>query len=408
MSEPIQYHKKRGKRKFFREITLSLVIIIIIIVGFVLYQKEVSPMMPAPATTPQSPISISTSTVLSVTPTTPPQASIPPPSTTISQVPLNYNFGISFGDTLPGMSEDQLDATLDDLASLHIGWIRIDMAWDDVEPNNSSTFRWAHLDRVIAAANARNIKVLPILDYTPLWARPSDCTWSDKCAPADPTQFAAFVRTAVTRYAPQGITTWEVWNEPNNVSFWEPAANVQNYTALLEDSYIAIKSIEPSSTVISAGLSGAVTGNGNIAPVSFLSQLYADGAEPYFDAVGDHPYSFPIYPSTFETWNPWSQMAQTDPNLRSIMAANGDTDKKIWITEYGAPTGGPDAVSEASQAEMFSDAITSIEKVSWAGPLFFYTYKDLGTSTNTIENFFGILRYDGSQKPAYTTLEELL
>jgi hypothetical protein len=37
-----------------------------------------------------------------------------------------------------------------------------------------------------------------------------------------------------------------------------------------------------------------------------------------------------------------------------------------------------------------------------------YTYKDGGTTTDTNENFFGLVRADYSQKPAYQTMKDIL
>src|SRR4029077_292232 len=152
----------------------------------------------------------------------------------------------------------------------------------------------------------------------------------------------------------------------------------------LRSVYVVIKETQPSSTVIVGGLGPAATGGGDISPTDFLSQLYADGAGKYFDAVGFHPYSFPAMPAFYAPWNAWQQMASTTPSLRSIMVAIGDANKKIWLTEYGAPTGGPgllessaidttffggpDHVTEAVQAQMFAQAIELVQGYSWAGP----------------------------------------
>ncbi|HWA64733.1 MAG TPA: hypothetical protein VG866_02705, partial [Candidatus Paceibacterota bacterium] len=165
------------------------------------------------------------------------------------------------------------------------------------------------------------------------------------------------------------------------------------------------------------------TQNGDIAPIDFLSELYQDGGKIFFDGVGFHPYSYPALPSYTQAWNAWSQMNDTNPSLRGIMSANGDSSKKIWLTEFGAPTNGPgitasvddarlyqspDHVTEDLQAKMVTDAARLAQGYSWAGPLFFFTYKDTGTASNSIENFFGLVRYDGSKKPAYDALEQVL
>jgi hypothetical protein len=322
---------------------------------------------------------------------------------------LNYGFGMSLGTTLLSLTPAQLNAELNDLVALHIGWIRIDFDWSVIQPTNSTSYNWTQYDQVIAAANARGIKVLGLIGYTPKWARGLGCT-SEACPPANDDAFASFASAVVTRYASKGLHDWEIWNEPNNAAFWKPSANVAAYAELLEAAYPAIKAVDSSAFVITGGLAPETTSGGNIAPLDYLSQLYALGAQGYFDAVGFHPYSYPALPSHFAISNTWSQMGSTTPSARSIMMDNGDSDKQVWITEFGAPTGGPTGsyVSELTQSEMISQAITLKESYPWAGPLFIYSYQDLGTDTNTTENFFGIINYEGTMKPSYTAIKQFL
>jgi hypothetical protein len=103
-------------------------------------------------------------------------------------------------------------------------------------------------------------------------------------------------------------------------------------------------------------------------------------------------------------------MYGTNPSLRSVMSAHGDGDKKIWATEWGAPTGGPansGFVSEAVQASQVTEAYKMFGSYSWAGPLFVHTFRDDGTTTTTRENFFGLIRWDFSPKPAYAAYKAL-
>src|SRR5258708_5123715 len=384
----------------------SLVVIWIDLVALLIYfdSTTVHPSLSAPTSTPTTtpPVVVPTSTSLAPTPKptqkpvpipppTPVPAALPtPPPIVVPSDPLAYKFGISTGDTLPWMSQEKLNKELDDIASLGVGWVRLDMAWDEIQPYNSVTYDWSGLDRVFAAANARHIKLLPILDYTPRWARSPNCSiGTNRCPPADPALFGTFAKAAVDRYAPQGVHAWEIWNEPNVSGSWKPEANIKDYVALLRIAYSTIKSRDALSTVITGGMSPAATGNGNISPIEFLTNLYLAGAREYFDAVGFHPYSYPVTPSNFQTWNAWSQMASTTPSLRSIMITYGDGDKKIWMTEYGAPTGGPgtladlngydasqvpDHVTDTLQAKMMYEAITAASNFPWAGPLFWYSY----------------------------------
>jgi hypothetical protein len=98
------------------------------------------------------------------------------------------------------------------------------------------------------------------------------------------------------------------------------------------------------------------------------------------------------------------------------MTNNHDTLKKIWITEFGSPTGGPGPTSTASapllnqgpthvdealSAQSLEAALKLYNAAPWAGPFFYYSYQDNGTTNDTNENFFGLIRADGTHKPAY-------
>lgn len=331
--------------------------------------------------------------------------------------------GVAVGETLSVVSSEELARTLDDLASLGVGWVRADLAWSSVRPDENAPYRWDAFDRLVDAAYTRDIHVLPILTYTPAWARMDTCAWTSKCPPKDPRAFAVFVRDAIERYAPRGVVAWEVWNEPNISLFWASGADPERYAALLREAYTAVHDVSPDAVVVSGGLAPASTGDGNMAPRDFLEQLYTYGARTSFDAVGFHPYSYPLSPTHHKRSNAWSQMAETAWSIRSIMHDHGDGAKQVWLTEYGAPTGGsgavaasdgyafwdvPDHVTETYQAELMREAITVHATYPWAGPLFWYSYRDLGTTQEDKEHFFGLLRYDGTPKPAYEELARLL
>jgi polysaccharide biosynthesis protein PslG len=323
--------------------------------------------------------------------------------------------GISYGDTLPFLSPAVLNHTLDDAVALGVRWVRADLAWDDIQTNGPSDWQWSNFDRVVAAAAARKLHVLPILAYTPAWARPPGSS-SDKAAPASPNQFAAFARAAAHRYASLGVHSWEIWNEPNVVTFWQPAPDPAAYVALVQLAAAAIRSVDADARVISGGLAPTATSGGDISQLDFLTAFCARGGLQYVDAVGYHPYSFPVPPGYDAPWNAWAQIATTTPSFKSVLASYGASGKKIWLTEYGAPTNGPgvgatvanyqlnqspDHVDEALQAEMATDSVALATSTAVVGGLFWYSYQDLGTDPSTPENFYGLRRFDGSEKPAY-------
>jgi hypothetical protein len=309
-------------------------------------------------------------------------------------------FGVSVGGDLQSQDPATLGRDLDAIQRVGSRWLRIDINWAQIQAGGPSSYEWDAIDRVVEGAAARGIKTLGVIGYTPEWARPSGTGATYGPAPA---KYAAFAARAVEHYAAMGIHAYEVWNEPNIDGFWTPAPDVSDYTQLLKAAYPAIKGADPQATVLTGGTAPAPSNGTNHSPVDFLRGIYANGGGDSFDAVAHHPYCWPASPGDPESWSAWHLMNRPGTSLRSLMSASGDGDKKIWATEFGAPTDGPSesSVSEKAQAEMITEAYSLWKTYEWAGPLFTYEGRDLGTRTDTRENFFGMLRHDFSRKPSY-------
>ena len=346
-----------------------------------------------------SALATSAATALITVPASPPP---PPPPTQ-----QNGRFGFAAGGNIQNLSAAELARYLDGAKAAHTGWIRIDINWAVVQADGASSYNWTPFDNVVRATTSRGMKVLAGILYTPGWARPAGT--AANTPPSDLSAYGRFASAAVARYAPMGVHAYEVWNEPNIVNFWAPGPDPA-----------------PLHTTAQARVHGDQgrrrDGNGRqrrslalwsirredwqrMNPVSFLEQMYANGAAGSFDAVGWHPYNYP-WGLSYATWSAWSQMAQTTPSARSLMLARGDGAKQIWATEFGAPTGTTTRdVSEASQAKLVTDSYTQLKSWSWAGPGFFYSYHDNGTNTTDVEQNFGIVRYDWTPKLAYAAYQ---
>jgi polysaccharide biosynthesis protein PslG len=322
---------------------------------------------------------------------------------------LSDGFGISAGGHTQNLGAAELTRELDHYRSLGARWMRIGINWHVIQRSGPDSFNWAPFDAVVRGARERGINVLGVLLYTPPWARGG--RGDPATPPSDPGDYATFAAQAVRHYAPMGVEHWEIWNEPNIPEFWKTGPNAAAYTALLRAAYGAIKRADPDAAVVSGGLSGYgayrdVSADGRINPLTFLERMYAAGANDHFDALGYHPYNFPGG-LAFHPASGWSQMVETRPSVRSIMNANRDGDKQIWATEFGAPTSGaPGAMTEREVARLVTDGYKAFASYSWAGPLFWYSLRDLGASGGDREYFFGLLRHDFSAKPAYTAYQQ--
>lgn len=358
---------------------------------------------PVPTLTP-------TPTPVPATPTTAPSAPTPTP---VPAATANQ-YGIAAGGYLIHLDQNDLNDYFSRLKELGVGWVRWDFDWGVIQAGGPTSFDWSGTDRVVDTANAYGIKTLGIIDATPTWARRSECNTSDTCAPADPAVFANFAAQTVQRYKSKGVHTWEIWNEPNYHLFWKPLPNVNEYAALLKPTYTAIKNADPDSVVLTGGLASAGDEDNNIAPITFVNTLYTTDAADSFDGIAVHPYTFPALPSVVAWWNRWQQIVP----IHQTMLLHGDSYKRIWITEFGAPTDGPgtahdttqtsnfnygtDYMTENAQGQILSNALDQMSAMqAFMGPFFWYSLRDNSNNTNDPENFFGLLRYDNSKKPAY-------
>jgi hypothetical protein len=288
------------------------------------------------------------------------------------------------------MSASEQQTYVSKLAGANASWLRFGYEWSRIEPQRG-VFNWSHDDRATAAAIDAGLKVVGMLGYAPDWSHPGQ--FGDKFPPHNAADFGTFCRIVASRY-PQ-VTVWEVWNEPNLFVFWKPRPDASAYVALLRSCYAGIKSVRADALVLAGSLSGYGAYNqqspeGSLNPISFLERMYAAGAKGHFDALSHHPYEWSLG-TAFHPGSSWSNMVDTTPSLRSLMIANGDAEKKIWGTEWGAPT---DRVSETRQADLVREAFAKWRSYDWTGVLLVYQPKDEGSER------FGFWRSDWSEKPA--------
>lgn len=338
---------------------------------------------------------------------------------TTSKLP---KYGIASGSYLTSMSSAQLDAYFAQENTLGVSWVRFDFDWSNIQPDSAGTYNWGPYDQIVASATAHHLYVLGIIDFTPGWAAAPSCQSGKQCPPQNPATYAKFASTLASRYKSDGLHYWEIWNEENTQTFWQPAPDVKAYSALLKAASSAIHGADSLAIVISGGLAPAQDTDTTTSPATFLTGIYKYAGRDAFDAVGVHPYTFPV-PPDYSIDTAWIKMSQGPNNLRSIMAANSDSAKKIWITEFGAPTNGsgpaadignldlvdqPYHVTEALQASEMSTALSLYKTYDWVGPIFLYTLQDNGNDPTNNEDWFGLLRSDGSQKPAYTAVSQAI
>ena len=309
----------------------------------------------------------------------------------------NTTIGIADSD-LYFESPAQIDAALDQMQAMGVNTVRIGIPWAGINPV-PGYYDWSQSDYLINAADARGMGVLAVITTTPGYAQNGSGIYS---APTSPEAFGQFAGMAAQRYAGK-VGAYEIWNEPNAAPFYGPAPDPAGYTELLKAAYPTIKAADPDATVVGGVVGSTVTyQNLTLNPVTFVDQMYESGAQGYFDALSFHPYQYAMPFSTggYHPDSPINQLA----DIRDLMVANGDTDKLVWASEYGQPTS---VSSDAEQAAYLQDMLTTWRTLDYTGPAFVYTLEDDQTGSSDPEATFGLIRSDGTWKPAAYIVQDL-
>ncbi len=288
-------------------------------------------------------------------------------------------------------------AMLDRIAETGAGWARVGVGWCSLEekgPGQISTWYQDRLDATVAEAGRRGLRLLVTLGCTPTWAGGTDF----KVLPPDPAEYERVARYLATRY--QGrISAWEIWNEPDCVTGSCGQADPVAYLPVLRAGYRGVKAGDPAATVVSGGISGA--------NADWIRRLYAAGGRGWLDALGVHPYQGPAAtpPEAPPSSHPYRMTAVEQ--VRQVMLDAAD-DKPIWFTEFGwttaLGTGWSGGVDEATQADYLRRAVRMLQDwYPYVTHAFWFTIRDRDDWT-PYENSFGLLRLDGTPKPALDAL----
>jgi WD40 repeat protein len=322
--------------------------------------------------------------------------------------------------------------------------LRDDVQWAFVEPF-SGLFNWSGPDEVVTESAEHHLHPLLTVDTTPAWANGGSFV-NDTMPPLNPAAYGQFAAEVAARYGPGG-TFWaenpqlpvylpaglELWNEENFSSFWGgETPDPGLYAEMVEAAYSQVKAVDPGMTVVLGGLGPqggyddvdctGQQGTGHDVSawngLNYLQALYADGIQGNFDAVGWHSYNYGSGQTAanmlaYTRCSAWSQMAATPVSVRSLMTANGDAAKQIWITETGAPTCTGSVASSpytcvlpAQQADLATSEMQIWKTLSWAGGFYWYEIRDDWTESETYTGHFGAVTADDTPKPAYYALEQ--
>ena len=143
---------------------------------------------------------------------------------------------------------------------------------------------------------------------------------------------------------------------------------------------------------------------------SWIDTLYQriPNLNSLFYAFADHPYWYGHDPAEVGDNGPFLRLN----TLRQRMNSHGADAKPIYITEYGESTAscGSECVSEATQADHLQKMLNAaISRTDWnIDMLSIFQLRDWGTNSSDREAQFGLLRQNGTQKPAYSIIRSAM
>lgn len=186
-----------------------------------------------------------------------------------------------------------------------------------------------------------------------------------------------------------------IWNEPNNKSHWDPLLD--------PDWSIFAQMAKRAGAAIAAERPFLPRVLGGISPIDpyFLLNLEAQGGLDEIDIIAVH--GFPL------DWNLWP-IHEWPQKIREITAI---TDKPVWISEIGVSSFGAEEVQDWGLKRSLALLGDQVPRVHWYS-LFDLPrtweattrHKEAEGSSYYRHFHMGLVREDGTLKPAFHTFEE--
>lgn len=218
--------------------------------------------------------------------------------------------------------------------------LRVALGWDAIEPERGR-WDWTFWDEFVETARAEGVVLIPYVCYTPRWAARDNGEDFWRSPPRDVNDFGHFVEALVRHYRGH-IHSWELWNEPDNPSYW--LGTRREFAALVQAGSEAVRRADPTCTVVLGGIA---------TNWDFLEALFRDdGIAPAVDVVNFHSY--------LETWHhdPIEHLGADIRRVAEIVRTYGEHEP-LWLAEIGYSSVGPRAHTSDYYHPTFTDEHTN-------------------------------------------------
>ena len=320
---------------------------------------------------------------------------------------------VGIAGTLRWRAGQNLEDTVVRLRRAGAQFSREDFSWSRVE-SAPGRYDWSHLDEMMGASARNGLRIVAIPNNPPKWVSASDRDHTPPLAGDARAAYIRFVRAAIGRYGTNGtfwgehpdlphlpIVHWDMWNEPYISLFWAPSPNAGAYARFFRDVVSQSESVDPAARFMLETDS----------QTEWVDQMFA--AVPdlarYADLVSVHPYTGDTPPeacgaSVQERRGHLCRLL----DVRAALDRHGAERAPMWITEVGYSTApqGRKTVSEDAEARHVHTIFNLLRKWDVVEGMIWYTYQTSEQNPAEREDFFGLVRSDGSPKPAWDAFAE--
>ncbi|MEL6404160.1 MAG: hypothetical protein AAFR81_07335 [Chloroflexota bacterium] len=341
----------------------------------------------------------------------------------------------------PDFNGDVMEGWYRSVQQMNIQWVKIQVRWQDVEPEQGEYF-WDGLDLAMRLAlfyqKRPILSVVTAPDWSRTTGREAGISLDRLGPPSNNSDYVEFVRTIIQRY-PGQVFGVEVWNEQNLDREWTSMQGLSatNYVSLLRDTYNMIDEESPGTIVISGALSptGIDDGIGAINDFRYMQQMIDAGMLDVTDCVGVHHNGYNIGPlvrfdevpndpsaifrGPFD--NPhhsWSFRSTLEGYATRIRNAGYDT--KMCVTEFGwavsedlgAYPPGFEFAQDNTLEEQATYFVEALEYMSsgddvWLAIVWNLNYgPQAGWDTNNDNTPYSLIGPDFNFRPAYDAIRD--
>ncbi|MGC3791372.1 cellulase family glycosylhydrolase [Priestia aryabhattai] len=276
------------------------------------------------------------------------------------------------------------------IANAGFKWVRIDLPWEYIETEKGKyDLENTEYDELNKWLKDEGMQPYYILDYSNKLYEQNRSIVTKEGREA----FGRYVNFVTKRYKNQGAI-WEIWNEPNTETFWNPQPNYEEYSLLVKDTVPIIKKNDKSGFVVAPALAGI-----NSQSFSWLEKVLKEGMlKNEIDAISVHPYRS----------GPPEESIIDYQNLKKLIKHYASRDIPIISGEWGYSMANTTEkpLSEMEQANYLVRMIM-INAQQQVPISIWYDWKNDGVDPANKEHNFGVMWNSGNPKVAFLSIQVL-